>query len=279
MIDSQAFISSIMEGPGLTAKMLKAIGTIGGGGAITYSDLEQAATLRHHDRVLALRLLDSLCARNVLVSEYGGWRAVVSLEELSRLSLLAEGAKAALVCHKDRDTIKLVITFPGAQGCFMESLRDKGPYYASIVLTDEAFIQTAAKAKFRLVIMTPFLDREGVRIIKRMFTEVPTHVEKILLLRDIPSLNAMGIAGDLAEMRSNGVALVDYLVDTPDGPARYETFHSKIILCDNHTAYIGSANLLASSLTRSFEVGVLIMGKTVEDLGRLIGSILETLKK
>ena len=277
MKGNHTFISAIMDNPSIAVKLIKAIGTIGGTPA--FLDIEQSAHLRLHDRSIALRLLDNLCTEGILANKNGGWRSLVSPGELHRLLIMAEGAEAALICRKDRDKVKLVVTFPGDQGCFMESLRDTGPYYASIAITDEAFIQIATQAKTSLVIMTPFLDKEGMSIIRRMFAETLPQVKKTLLLRDIPSLMATGLGRDLAEMQSNGVDLVDYLKNNPNGPVRFETFHSKIILCDSNSAYIGSANFLASSLSRSFEVGVLIEGKTAEELARVINSILDKFAK
>ncbi len=275
MIDSGNFVRAIIESPGLAGRMLTAISNVGDC-AISFSHFEQVAMFRLHDRAAIMRLLDSLCSVGVLVYEGNGWRTILPLGELQRLALLAEGAEAAVDCHEDRDTVQLVVTFPW-QGCFMEALRETGPYYASIALTAEAFVKAAAQAQSRLVIMTPFLDRDGLEIVKKMFAEVGPSVEKIFLLRDIPKLMTLDIAADLARMNTFGVKLLDYMVGTPGGPARYETFHSKIILCDYSMAYIGSANLLESSLSLAFEVGVMIKGKTVGALGRLIDSILEAL--
>lgn len=271
-----AFIRFVIDAPGLAARLLAALAALEGSPA-GLSYLEEAAGLRLHDRSLALRLLDGLCSAQILEKGAGGWRPRVPAAELARLVSQAQGAQAALDCRQDRDRVQLVVTFPSAQGQFMEVLRGLGPYYASIALTEEAFVQAAAEARERLVVMTPFLDRKGVEMALKMFQGVAPGAEKILVLRDIPRLMTLEIAGDLVAMRAAGVKIFDYLVVTPDGPLRYETFHSKIVLCDARLAYIGSANLLASSLSVSFEVGVMISGKTVIELAQLVDSILISL--
>jgi hypothetical protein len=238
---NQQFVDAIIESPGMAARLLRGFAAINGPAG--YADIEHVASLRTHDKGMMFRSLDSLCTVGVLERTGGIWSPTVDRDELERLALLAEGAEAALRSRKDQDSVRLVVTFPGSEGVFMETLKQSGPFYASIMHTEEAFLEMAAMAKQRLVVMTPFLDAEGLAIVKKMFSTTVPELKKILILRDISKLMGMEFGPELAALETSGVQFLDYLVAAPYGRGRYETFHSKVILCDNQVAYIGSANL------------------------------------
>lgn len=272
------FIAAVIENPGMAARLLRGIAFLGEIGG-TFADIERIEPFRIHDRAVEFRLLDRMCGAGVI--RYAGttWQPTASRDELLRLAVLADGAEAALRCHKDRNDVSLVMTFPRAHGCFMDALRDSGPYYANIAITQEAFVELARKASASMTVMTPFLDEDGVKMVQRMFLETSGPVKKTLVLRGIPKLMGQSFGPELAALGAAGVTLLDYQIPVSHDLGRYETFHSKVVLCDDSIAYIGSANLLGSSMSISFEMGVIASGKTANDLARVVNAIVSTLKK
>ena len=57
-------------------------------------------------------------------------------------------------------------------------------------------------------------------------------------------------------------------------PLPIETFHAKIALADGSAAYVGSANLLQSSLEVALECGFFIEGPAVAQVSDLVSAIL-----
>jgi phosphatidylserine/phosphatidylglycerophosphate/cardiolipin synthase-like enzyme len=71
------------------------------------------------------------------------------------------------------------------------------------------------------------------------------------------------------------VRMFDYFIRHEGRQRPFETFHAKFVLGDDAQAYIGSANMLVSSLEVALEVGVLVKGHSVLDIKRLVDSMLE----
>jgi phosphatidylserine/phosphatidylglycerophosphate/cardiolipin synthase-like enzyme len=130
----------------------------------------------------------------------------------------------------------------------------------------------ALGAEQRLVVMTPFLDETGAELVRKMFLSASPEVEKTLIVRGGNAVTAP--AGTMAAISKQAKVFV-YMMAKDGG--RYETFHSKAILADNRQAYVGSANMLNSSLSISLEMGFLVTGDAAAMLGRFIDSIITRL--
>ena len=179
------------------------------------------------------------------------------------------------VVHKDKDNVQMIFTRPATPSKLVDALRNQGPYHACIEDTDSAFLRIAREARYRLVIVTPFIDKIGAEWIERLLlTAQPESVEKVLVIRDYDVVKdmLMHISGTLNGCR---VKIYDYFIKHNDRMPPYETFHAKIVLGDDCQAYIGSANMVASSLDTSLEAGVLINGKSAVDVRRLVDAMLE----
>jgi phosphatidylserine/phosphatidylglycerophosphate/cardiolipin synthase-like enzyme len=98
-------------------------------------------------------------------------------------------------------------------------------------------------------------------------------VERILILRDYQSAKVPleKIANELHRLQ---VRVFEYHIHHKKRRPPYETFHAKIILGDDSQAYVGSANMLASSLDLALEVGLLVKGQSVVDIKRLVDSMI-----
>ena len=154
-------------------------------------------------------------------------------------------------------------------------LSEQGPYYVKLGATDSVFAKISNEARFRLVIVTPFIDKVGAEWIASMFRLTDGKpVERVLILRDYHCAKAslVSIARELDRLQ---VRLLDYHVRHEGRRLPFETFHAKLILGDDNQAYIGSANMLASSLEVALEVGLLVKGQSVLHIKNLVNSIIE----
>jgi Phospholipase D Active site motif len=108
----------------------------------------------------------------------------------------------------------------------------------------------AQAAVRRLVVMTPFIDAEGFRWLRRTFEAAPPECRKILILRNADRY-AVELGVEHAEwLRSLHVFVHDYHLSHDAASGRQlpiETFHAKLVVADETLSYVGSANLLSSS--------------------------------
>lgn len=269
MIDATHFIQKVYFNPTLAGRILTTLLDMAGQPA-TLQDIVELSKLLASEVAQARILLDSLCDTGVVVRKVTGWALEGSSTEVARLLLLIEGAEAAQKCSKDRDVVSLVVTYPG-ESSFLDCLKELSPYYASVPHTAETFMNIALGAEQRLVVMTPFLDEAGAEMVHQMFIAAAPEVKKALIVRSNAVTAPAGMMVDISQLAQ----VYDYMVAKEGG--RFETFHSKAILADNRQAYVGSANMLNSSLSISLEMGFLVTGDAAAMLGRFIDSIITRL--
>jgi len=246
-----------------------------GQNAVTSEFVERTAGLGAHEKVRIPQILRAMAAAG-LVTEVGSglWISSVGEQEMMNLALQLAGAANFQRVHKDKDEVQVVLTLPEEPSRLCEVLPEQGPYCAKLGATDSVFTRIAREARFRLVIVTPFVDRVGAEWIASMFRLTDGKpVDRILILRDYHSAKASltGIAGELDRLQ---VRIFDYYIRHEGRRLPFETFHAKFVLGDDTQAYIGSANMLASSLEVALEVGVLVNGQSVQDIKRLVDSML-----
>ena len=207
------------------------------------------------------------------------WKSAQPVETLAHLGIMLQGAAIQKLVHKDKDEVQIVLTLPEEPSKLADSLPLQGPYCARLGATDSAFTHIAREAQSRLVIVTPFIDRVGAEWISGMFKlTADKPVERILILRDCESVVTF-LQGISSCLDSLSVKIFDYHIRHEDRRLPYETFHAKFVLGDDNQAYIGSANMLESSLDFSLEAGVLLRGQSVLDIKRLVESILAVAKQ
>jgi phosphatidylserine/phosphatidylglycerophosphate/cardiolipin synthase-like enzyme len=180
--------------------------------------------------------------------------------------------------HMDKDEVEVVLTVPEQPSRLVEVMPHQGPYFAKLGATDSAFMKIARDATRRLVIASPFIDKAGAEWIVNLFNlTADKEIERYLIFRDYDSIKTYLMPhADLIKQLS--IKLCDYFIHHEDRNPPYETFHAKMVLGDDTRAYVGSANMLGSSLAVCLEVGVVMKGKSVLDIKRLIDSMIEVAK-
>lgn len=178
--------------------------------------------------------------------------------------------------HLDSTVARVVLTKP-PRPCLLEKQLDTlGWRTFEIDPTDRAFTRMVQEAKQRVVVMTPFFDEVGALWLQELFEAVPSTVERILVLRSLERPGSQdyprGFDAIKAWLQEHGVQVFNYSV--PRAGAGRETFHAKVLLCDDHTAYLGSSNITAASLEHSMEMGVELKGRAARDVGSVIQAVL-----
>jgi PLD-like domain len=191
------------------------------------------------------------------------------LAERSALSALADhlrGVAAYLRVHKDRDAVRLVLTEPGLKSALRRAIDDAQALPPIVFQTRDAFFNLARGAKQELVILSPFLDPQGVELLLELFTLCRPEVRRLLISRPL----AEAQCGDAfnpraADFRRLNVSVIEYALPS-SLPSGRETFHAKVVLADDSEFYVGSSNFMGSALERSFECGVFIRGETAKQM-------------
>jgi phosphatidylserine/phosphatidylglycerophosphate/cardiolipin synthase-like enzyme len=203
--------------------------------------------------------------------------ATCHADSFSRLALaLYSVAHYRDAVHQDSTLARVVLTKPPRPCVLEEELGKLGWRTFEIDPTDRAFTRMVQGAKRRVVVMTPFFDAIGALWLQTLFEHSSSSVEKVLVLRslerpasrDYPS----GFTAIQPWLKLHGVCVFNYSL--PRSGAGRETFHAKVILCDDETAYLGSSNINAASLGHSMEMGVELRGRAARDVGSVIEAVI-----
>jgi phosphatidylserine/phosphatidylglycerophosphate/cardiolipin synthase-like enzyme len=144
--------------------------------------------------------------------------------------------------------------------------------------TEEAFRRMASTAVERLVVMTPFLDVNGGEWLRRVLSAAQPGVRRILVLRSLEDTSRRDypegftlLGGWLKEQQ---VEVYNYSIRRA-GVSGRETFHAKVVLCDQSSAYVGSSNLNSASLSHSMEMGIAVTGRAARQVSIVMDSVLK----
>jgi phosphatidylserine/phosphatidylglycerophosphate/cardiolipin synthase-like enzyme len=227
---------------------------------------------------IALEGLLRAMAELGLVREIAGfrWERTAEESELGQLSpLLAAVAFYKHSAHRDKTTAEVVLTRPGSPSALEDALNESGFATGRMEVTSEAFGDLAATATKSLTVMTPFLDAHGGRWLAHLMRRTRPNVKRTVILRHTadPSHYAypIGIGALRTSLGDIQIDVLDYLIHKAAGG--YETFHAKVVLCDDSYAYVGSANMNRASLEYSMELGVLLRGDAARRIAQIVDAI------
>jgi phosphatidylserine/phosphatidylglycerophosphate/cardiolipin synthase-like enzyme len=185
------------------------------------------------------------------------------------------GAKPTYAAPEAR--ARFVVTLPYRPSKLEQALATVAPDGApALTATQDAFNHLARRSKHKLVIMTPFIDADGISWATKLFQASPA-IEKILVLRDRDKLDQFD--AEATALTPLLTELLEYRVKHADRTLPFETFHAKIVMADNSAAYVGSANLLHSSYEVALECGFIIEGAAVRQVSDLVEAILRVARE
>ena len=173
--------------------------------------------------------------------------------------------------------IKLVMTAPKAPSSLQKTIASLGHNKSLIIGTEETYEDIAKKCKQKFSVMAPFLDDVGAKHLLKLYEICPPEADKQLILRflsapDTSSRFPQGLKSIENNLLDLGVNIFDYSIER-ESSSLLETFHAKVIVCDNSYAYLGSSNFHKYSIDNSMELGVLLEGSPVPLLRKLFDVI------
>lgn len=187
--------------------------------------------------------------------------------------LLAGAALYRAEVHEDADVVRVVMTLPPAPSAVARELKGLAAGLWGMVDTKEVLPGLAEQATHRFCVMTPFIDEVGVPVVMNLFHRSRKCPRRSLIIRATPEGGLpAAVRGVQAELSAQGVQIRSLRIDRPES-AGYETFHAKVVLADDREAYVGSANMTRWSFEQSLELGVLVRGRAVRTLARVIDAV------
>jgi len=274
-------ITALADKAGLAAKLLD---------AWTCLPVGAWQTARSITSVAQLGVTEERGAEEVLVEAEGvgllsrdGNSFLPTVDAYSRFPRLALALHAieyyVKLVHRDATTAKVVLTKPPRPSALETRLDDLGWRTSSLEPTAHAFTGMVQKAKHRIVVMTPFLDTKGAAWLKELFGQAQPGTSRLLVLRSLEDPMRpdypIGLSSISQWLASEGVHVYNYSIPRDTGYGR-ETFHAKVVLCDDSAAYVGSSNATAASLEHSMEMGVAIDGNAARDVATIMEAVLKS---
>lgn len=268
--------------PGMAAQLLEGLASLGDG--VWSANQICAAAAAGLDPGDAAAVLAGLAAAGVCFRSEDGadWRSPLATVELQRLAQMLRGADHFRRLRADASSSEFVVTMPMAPSRLAEELVGSPGRPGGYLSTPAAFLRLAHAASQRLVVMTPFIDRDGFQWLRTVLTAVRPGVERYVVLRDIEQ-HAVDLSVEHRDwLRDLNVSVFDYHLPHPRSSGRalpIETFHAKVLLADESLAYVGSANVLGLGDGTSLEAGVLVDGRGAVQVARLVDGVLRIARR
>jgi phosphatidylserine/phosphatidylglycerophosphate/cardiolipin synthase-like enzyme len=221
-------------------------------------------------------LLSALHATGVISSGRGQCELLAAPADALRYAAVLRGVALARHRQRDANSVDITLSPPASPSRLMEMLPKVGFSWARLFDTKDSLIELASRAQRRFVIVSPFLDDEGLRWITALFEAARGATDRVLIVRGRDET-------ELSVLRSHREAFAAWNARTlayavAHDPALrtpvIETFHAKILVADDNRAYIGSANMNGWSRDVSMECGVIVGGPCVRPVATLVDAII-----
>lgn len=215
--------------------------------------------------------LSSACRAGAAIQEDGAtWRLTLAPEIYRELSSMLAGiALYRSKVHEDADRVSVVLSKPPSPSVFSSALAQslKGDW--GLEETGDTFQRMAASAVHRFLVMTPFLDADGLDRVLSLFELTHPAVERCLVVRDAEAAAITAVKQKLSEL---GVAVYEFRL--AKGAGQHETFHAKVVVSDNDQCYLGSSNMTTWSFNYSLELGFYVRGDSAKRTSEIVDAVL-----
>ena len=152
---------------------------------------------------------------------------------------------------------------PPAQLCLtMPTWLHPETFASSVASTEVAMLNVILHAKSRLKLAFPFIDAASRSLFKQLEYAWRRGCSVQILCRDFGKVESMGLGMDFENALTHSCDGAACRIPTFVGDDRW-TFHAKVLIADESTAYVGSANLTKASLADQAEVGILVSDPAV----------------
>jgi phosphatidylserine/phosphatidylglycerophosphate/cardiolipin synthase-like enzyme len=141
--------------------------------------------------------------------------------------------------------------------------------------TLDAFRFVIAASSRELRIASPFIEHDGLGLVAPWLERAAERGVALTLLNRDPggSSTAHLARGALTRLFGTRFRVASYHI-TNEGK-QLLSVHAKLVIADDHAAYVGSAEIRRHSLELNFELGVLVVGEQAAALARIFDAIAE----
>lgn len=173
------------------------------------------------------------------------------------------GALAVAVPHAEPP--QLCLTMP--------SWLRSATFASSVASTEVAMVNVILHARDSVKLAFPFIDAASRDVFKQLEYAWLRGCSLQILCRETDNIKSMGLRDEfvaaLLDSRAGASCKVPMYVDNVKW-----TFHAKVLIADEVSAYVGSANLTKASLSDQAEVGILISeAPVIKDLRTWFSSL------
>lgn len=222
-------------------------------------------------------VLAGLCSVGVFERAGDTWRLVVDAQEAKRHAAVLRGVAYAGFRQRDANDVEIALSPPAHPSRLMELLPRQGFAWTRLYHTKDSLIELASQAARRFVIVTPFLDEDGIDWIEQLFEATRgKSIQRTLIMRGTDEKEAGLVQSHAPLFEQWDTKVMCYAIrhDVRDRNPALETFHAKLLLADSDKAYIGSSNMTRWSRDYSMECGVIVRGPAVKPVATLVQAIL-----
>lgn len=274
-------IAALARRAGLAARLLDAWSTLSTVASIhTAQSITALAGLGVTEERGAREVLLEASRARLLREVDGGF--IANAMDLAQMGRLAHALYAihyyAGSLHSDTSSARIILTTPPAPCALEAELRNLGWRAGALESTTQAFIAMLQEAKHRTVVMTPFLDSRGATWLKELFCHTAPNVSRALILRRLEEPHRHDYPSGFDNLRTwlieQNIRVYNYSLARA-GVSGRETFHAKVVLCDDTMAYVGSSNFSAASLEHSMELGVALEGRAAREIAMVVDAVLQ----
>jgi phosphatidylserine/phosphatidylglycerophosphate/cardiolipin synthase-like enzyme len=233
---------------------------------IAHSDREVASRVGGVSAEHVAVVRRSLVAAGVAAQAGFQTRWVLSADLLMGLAENLLGVASYLRIHRDRDSVRLVLTEPGQNSALRRAIDGSHALPPVVFQTSDAFFSLARSATNELTVLSPFLDQRGADFLVELYSLCGSGVRRTLICRPLSEPECgHAFRRRAADFKALGVSVYEYALPSML-PSGRETFHAKVVLADASSFYVGSSNFMGSALDRSLECGVIVCGETARQL-------------
>ncbi len=129
------------------------------------------------------RLLAALQSSGVIHIAGDRWELTVSASDALRYAAVLRGVAYAQHRHRDANTVEITLSPPASPSRLMERLPKAGFSWARLYDTKDSLIELACRSHWRFVVVTPFVDDEGLQWVGALFEGARNATERVLIVR------------------------------------------------------------------------------------------------
>ena len=223
-------------------------------------------------------ILEALLGAGLLLQMRDGIGLAIPKSDALRYAAVLRGVAYAQYRQRDANQVEITLSPPAHPSRLMEMLPKQGFSWTRLYHTKDSLIELASQAEKRLVIVSPFLDKEGIEWIGQLFAASERKaIQRTMIVRGCDPAEIEVLRNHDSELSAWGVNILRYAISHDPAlrnPA-IETFHAKILLADGNKAYIGSSNMTRWSRDFSMECGVILRGPCVKPVATLVEAMIK----